>query len=597
MISRLKSMILGNWGGRVLLTSVVVSGLILSFRQLGVFQGAELRNYDSLISGRKDKAPDDRLLVVKITEPDLKSLQEPFVYDETLADAINKLQQYQPTVIALDIDRSIPMPKVPKGQKREKLEKALQSPNVVAVCALSGLEFEGFPPPPEINTNQVGFADIPEDPDGVMRRSLLIASPPPTEKDFEVKHFCNDPQGGDRVSFAFLTSMIYLQSLDVPVESTEEENPRIKIGNTIVNRLTNDSGGYQGQEMGTYSILIDYRHPIAPSQTVTLGELLNDKVDPQLVKDKIIVIGYDTIAIPDTFLTPFSQGLEENARMPGMILHAQIISQLLSMGLDGQKPIGYAPQPIEWLWIITWSAIGGFVTFKGFKQLWLVAIVDLGAIGILFLIVKLAMGGASLWLPLTPSLVALILTTVGVILIDRIPTVQKMLKISIEIDWEQVRKEADKLVSLSGGVSATKKDVELIQEDLEVAQQKAKQSYLEELQKRAKERRKKKHTPSTPATPIIAPAVKVETEENLYTRLQDKMLNLKQRLSSRRGKEKPVIESSTSVTSNISGNGSGNVSGNGSGQTLEQQAEIQRLERYIEEVLNNARTIRQQVEK
>lgn len=578
IISRLKSIILGNWGGRVALTSIVVSSLILILRQLGAFEGAELRSYDSLIRARKVRPLDDRLLIVTITEDDLKSRQEAFIYDQTLADAMKKLQQYRPALIGLDIDRSIPMP---KGKERLNLAQQLQQPNVVAVCALSGLNFEGSPPPPEISPQQVGFADLPEDTDGVLRRSLLLGKPPQNSQDSKIQHLCNDPQGDDLFSFAFQLSYLYLQSLPDPVPVEPTQDFKIKMGDTIVDRLIGSSGGYQtsGDNMGTYSILIDYRNGKSPSQIVTLGDLLNDKVDPKLVENKIVLIGYDSIAIPDTKLTPYSGGSQdEKASMLGVAVHAQVVSQLLGIALDGQKPIGYLPQSLEWFWIISWSVIGGLITFRKFKQLWLVGLINLGLIGCLILIVRIMMTNSSLWLPFPPALLALVFTTVITTLIDRVPTVQKMLKISIEIDWDQVRKEADKLVSISGQVSPLSSVEEI---DLEQAEKKAKQTYLEELQTRAKQRRKKKYTPPVAEQPVIAPVKPVDTQSNILSQMQGKITQLKERLSSRRGKPEVVIEKGILSTQNTTS----------SSQTIEQQVEMQELERYIEEVLHHARTI------
>ena len=580
MISRIKSIMLGNWGGRFACTSVIVSGLMIIFHQFGVFQGAELRNYDLLMRLRKDKKPDDRLLVVRITDDDLDSRQEPVIYDVTLAKAMNKLQQYQPALIGVDVDRSIPVPKLASGEKRAALENELTQPNVVVVCALSGYSetFDGTAPPPEVDPSQVGYADLSEDIDGVTRKTFLYTFPPEPIKEFENPHLCNDYQTqSPLLSFAFQTSLIYLNSLNVPIEETEDL--KIKLGETILEPLESNSGSYQNEDMGGYTILIDYRNRIKASQTVTLSELLDNQVDPQLIQNRIILIGYDSLSIPDVFLTPFSGGSDdENAKMLGVMVHAQIISQLLSVVLDGQKLITYLPQAIEWLWIISWSIVGGLLTFRGCKQLWLVAVVNLASIALLLTTAIIAMMSFSLWIPIAPPLIALIFTTVGTILIDRIPAVQKMLKINIEIDWEQVRKDADKLVSASGGMMKTANEnlSEIEQVDLEAAENAAKESYLDALQQRAKERRKKKYNCSTEY-----PKVEMETDQPFFWRLQNKITNLKTRLNSRMEKQQPKVENSINMS----------YSTNTSGQTLEQQAEIQQIEQYIEEVLQRARSL------
>lgn len=141
-----------------------------------------------------------------------------------------------------------------------------------------------------------------------------------------------------------------------------------------------------------------------------------------------------------------------------------------------------------------------------------------------------------------------------------------------------MRKEADKLVSISGQVSPLSSVEEI---DLEQAEKKAKQTYLEELQTRAKQRRKKKYTPPVAEQPVIAPVKPVDTQSNILSQMQGKITQLKERLSSRRGKPEVVIEKGILSTQNTTS----------SSQTIEQQVEMQELERYIEEVLHHARTI------
>jgi CHASE2 domain-containing sensor protein len=57
-----------------------------------------------------DAGPDPRLLVVEIAESDIQAQNQWPLNDRTLAELLEKLQQYQPEVIGLDLYRNIPQP-------------------------------------------------------------------------------------------------------------------------------------------------------------------------------------------------------------------------------------------------------------------------------------------------------------------------------------------------------------------------------------------------------------------------------------------------------------------------------------------------------
>jgi CHASE2 domain-containing sensor protein len=65
-----------TFGGQVVLTSVVITGLLVGARQLGMLQGFELGAFDQMMRSRSDRGPDDRLLVVGITEGDIQTRKE-----------------------------------------------------------------------------------------------------------------------------------------------------------------------------------------------------------------------------------------------------------------------------------------------------------------------------------------------------------------------------------------------------------------------------------------------------------------------------------------------------------------------------------------
>lgn len=56
-----------------------------------------------------------------------------------------------------------------------------------------------------------------------------------------------------------------------------------------------------------------------------------DKETLDIVKDKVVLIGINASSAKDDFFTPYNQDKQE--RIPGVILHAQIASQIINAAL------------------------------------------------------------------------------------------------------------------------------------------------------------------------------------------------------------------------------------------------------------------------
>ncbi len=126
-----------------LLTSILVTGLLLTVRQVGGLQPLELMAFDQMLRLRPSAGPDPRLLIVAITEEDIRSQNRWPISDEVVAKLLEKLQQSQPSVIGLDIYRDIPQP---PGQA--DLISQLNKSNVITIKRLEDDEGGGVSPPP-----------------------------------------------------------------------------------------------------------------------------------------------------------------------------------------------------------------------------------------------------------------------------------------------------------------------------------------------------------------------------------------------------------------------------------------------------------------
>ncbi len=82
-------------------------------------------------------------------------------------------------------------------------------------------------------------------------------------------------------------------------------------------------------------VYINYRGGILKFPTFSYSEILKERVDSKLFKDKIVLVGATTEALHDTHFTPFYQYLRFGStlklgKMPGVEIHANSIATLLS---------------------------------------------------------------------------------------------------------------------------------------------------------------------------------------------------------------------------------------------------------------------------
>ena len=320
------------------LTSLTVTGLVLGLRQVGGVEPLELRIYDRMVRLRAADASDPRLLVVEITEEDIQALQRPTPSDETLARAIAQLQQLQPRVIGLDLHRD-----VPQEPGHAQLQTQLQAPNLVAITKLGESAGDRIPPPPGLPAERIGFNDFVIDRDGVIRRSLLFAH---TNRE-------------THTSLSLRLAIAYLQPSGIRPRHSPENPDDLQLGASIFLPLQANSGAYQRLDSSGYQILLDYRARQHPARRVSLSQVLSQKFQPEWVRDKIVLIGTTAPSGKDLFYTPFSAGEAVSHQMPGVMVHAQMVSQFLDAATGARSPFWFWQEWQEWLWIFGWATAGG----------------------------------------------------------------------------------------------------------------------------------------------------------------------------------------------------------------------------------------------
>ncbi len=374
-----------------IVSSVLVTALLLGIQRLGALESLELKAFDQMMQRRTAPEPDPRILIVAVTENDIQLHHWP-LSGQVLDNLFNKLERYQPRVIGLDIFRDLP---VEPGHAK-LLQHIQQSDRIVAVCKYGDSSNPVIPPPPGIEPDRVGFSDIVEDADGIIRRNLLLMSPDPTSR-------CATPY-----SFSFHLALHYLVKAGIQPKFTP--SGELQLGTTVFKRLQSDSGGYQKVDAQGYQILLNYLSPNHIARQVSLTQVLSDQIDPGWVNNRVVLIGSTASSIRDIFNTPYSADQQDNSgKMTGVVLHTQMVSQILSAVLDPRRPLfWFWPHWGEVLWIWGWSLVGGVLAWRIQHplRLGLAGIAALGALlGGDFFVIFTQAG----WVPLVPPALGLVI--------------------------------------------------------------------------------------------------------------------------------------------------------------------------------------------
>ena len=425
-------------------SSVIAATLLILARQVGLLETWELSAYDRLLPLRSLETLDDRILILTNTKADAP--QQPnrnnneSWSEETLASVLEKLNQLEPAVIGLDIYRSQPA-------RNPALAKQLQTiNNLVGICKLPDetTGTPGRPPSPEIAKAESARAaanDFVVKQDQILRRHLVFLE--------EVPGF--DCSG---VTFSAAVAERYLDAQGIAIATDEEEQTFI-IGNTSLPRIQteqNTFGGYHNLDTHGIQTLLNYRivagstgcynvngRPIkeTPADCMSVSDFLayDSATLDKDIRGRIILIGTtDPDYIPeDSWLTPYTRTPILKDQVPGVFLQAQMVSQLISAGIDNRSFLTSWQENQEIIWIASWTLIGGLIgAFSHSRwsyRLWLRLVM---AEGLLLLTCWLWLAKGNLWVPWIPSAIALPLsaaaTQTALKVSDRNKTVSQLSK-------------------------------------------------------------------------------------------------------------------------------------------------------------------------
>jgi CHASE2 domain-containing sensor protein len=376
-----------------LFSSLAIAAFVVAVRFLGLLQSIELPAFDHMMRSRPPEGPDPRLLVVTIDDTDLalqrqngETLKGTSLSDKSLQKLLTKLNQYQPRVIGLDIYRDFP------AEQQDLILSLQQTQNLIGVCKGSDTveNTKGIAPPPEIPLKRQSFSDFIHDPDGVVRRHLMYMNQ-------EAASLCSAPY-----ALSMQLAFRYLQPLGIQPQFTPQKN--LQLGDQVLQRLQPYAGGYQGIDANG-QILLNYRSTRKIAEQLTLTQFLSNPVSAKAVDNKIILIGVTAKGdLPDYWATPYGYRLDK--QMPGVMVHAHMVSQILSHVLDGRPLLRVWSPWMDVIWIGGWALVGGVLAWRlsTHFQLALAVIITSGAVylccfGLLI---------AGTWVPFVPAVLSLV---------------------------------------------------------------------------------------------------------------------------------------------------------------------------------------------
>ncbi|XHX77427.1 MAG: CHASE2 domain-containing protein [Stenomitos frigidus ULC029] len=373
-----------NW--QFMLAAFGTAGLVLTLRLLGVLEVFELAALDQLFLLRPKEASDSRIVIVTIDEADLQQQQQWPMSDATLARLLDKIRQQKPAAIGLGLYRDFSFE--PGHQQLQKIFET--TPNLIGIQKVSsGGEYPVDAPLILKQRDQVGSNNFLLDRDGKIRRGLLYLSDSNNENIF---------------SLSFKLAELYLRSKRV--EPTLTKDNQVQIGAAIFPAFESNDGGYAQADSGGYQVILNYRGGIEAFPTISMTDTFEGQIPPDLMRDRIVLIGATASSLKDQFYTSINGGLFSPPKTtPGTVIHANLTSQLLTAALNDRPNIRVWSNPLEGLWIAICCLIVAMLSWKMRSAPQVVLVTFLAITGTITVCYLALLQGW--WLPLVPLMLAL----------------------------------------------------------------------------------------------------------------------------------------------------------------------------------------------
>lgn len=343
----------------------------------GILEGVDLWLWDRGWRALHPKYNTNNIVLVGIDESDIATYGWP-ISDDKLATLLQKIDSQEPAVIGLDIYRNVP---VAPGTK--KLNAFFQQSNrIIGIEKVLG-KGEKIPPNPTLKKRRrTASSDIPEDPDGKIRRGFLY----PNAQD--------DPS---LPSLPVALAFSYLETQGILPQSGE--GGWLQLGRHTFKKLASTDGGYRSIDAGSYQTFIDYSGSPGSFPTISISQVLNDTAPPNAFNGKIVIVGALAPSLKDAHLTPYP------GRMSGIEIQANLTNQIVEIAVNKRQGIGFISDIAELGILFIISLSFSYYCFR-YRRLTL-EILGFSVALLLTVALSATLQVRSIWLPITSNLITI----------------------------------------------------------------------------------------------------------------------------------------------------------------------------------------------
>ncbi|MEH2078355.1 MAG: CHASE2 domain-containing protein [Nostoc sp.] len=369
--------------------------IVVIARLCGLLQNFELITLDTFLRLRPLEKTDDKVVIVGIDEKDIRSVKNYPISDRELAKLIKKIQKYKPIAIGLDIVRDLPV----EPGHQELVQVFQNYKNIIGIEKI--LPPDPIFAPPQLPPKQIGFSDIVADKDSQYRRYLLLTPSPQNP---------NNPQQY-KYSFGLQLAKAYLSVQNINIENGIIDESTIRFKTTEITPFSSNSGGYVNEDDSGLKILINFRNSSKPFNILSLNDIKNDNFNPNLLQDKIVLIGIVATSVPDLVNTSAIATQQISGQIYGVEFHAHACSQIINAVMNGRPLLKVWSDEWEYLWIIVWGCypiIIFWLTQSLWKNLLAVVVVTFALFGMGYLLIL-----SGWWIPIGASLLTLTVNGLG----------------------------------------------------------------------------------------------------------------------------------------------------------------------------------------
>ncbi|MCL1470676.1 CHASE2 domain-containing protein [Argonema antarcticum] len=339
-----------QWQGILAIAPTVAVAVIVG-SATGALQLLEWVTLDQFFHLRPPEGIDSRIVIVTVGETDINKVGQWPMSDRTLTQLLGNIKAQQPAAIGLDLYRDLPVE--PGHQELLALYKS--TPNLIGIEKIAPTTIA--PPPILAQGDRVGAADLAIDGDGKVRRAFMSVNNLQSRRE----------QQGLGVKLA----LKYLELQKIELKVLDPKQRKFGLGKAVFHPLLGDEGGYVDRDSGGYQVLMNYRGGLNSFSNIAMTDVLNNRIPPGLMRDRIVLIGPAAPSLNDLFHTPYSSTLFKNpSYTPGVVIHANVTSQILSSALEGRHLLRVWDRTLNQVWILVWSCIGAIGTWNILQGSW-----------------------------------------------------------------------------------------------------------------------------------------------------------------------------------------------------------------------------------